>query len=93
MHPISRRFAIAGVAALLTLGVTAVAMGLGNFDPTTTWNVTPILKTFPADRACPADSTLIQDQFQSVTSGVGEGTATATYTIDGKSEVTLWNWS
>jgi hypothetical protein len=58
------------------------------YDATTTWNVTPVSKTFPTDRACPAGSYLVQDQFQSVTENVETGTFPIIYTLDGK-EVTV----
>jgi hypothetical protein len=56
-------------------------MGYGLYEPTTTWGVTPISKTFPGDRAC-SGGTLVKDQFKSVTESP-PGTYSATYIIDG----------
>ncbi len=68
------------LALLLSLLVTAAVLAVGTFDPTTTWNVTPELKSFPDDRVCPAGSYLVQDQFQSL---MADGSMT--YILDGKS--------
>jgi hypothetical protein len=78
------RFAVSAllVLALLTAGIVAV-MAFTGYEPTTTWNVTPQLKAFPADRptACDGDGYEFFDEFQEA--GSTPGTYTRTIVIDG----------
>jgi hypothetical protein len=67
---------------VLVLVLAGATMALSLEDPTTTWKVIPQVKSFPSDRACPAGTTLFQDQFQSVTQS-DVGTYSASTTIDG----------
>jgi hypothetical protein len=78
-----RKYTIIGIAALaaLIVGVGAV-LAIDRYDPTKTWNVTPVDRTFPDDRACPTGSFLLQDLFQSVTEEP-EGTYSYSTVLDG----------
>ena len=82
----SRLRALAGIVALsgVLVGVApAPVSAASSLAPTTTHHVTPQEKEFPGDRACPVGTTLVKDQFQSVTQGVETGTASRSYDIGG----------
>ena len=78
------------VALLLMFGMVLGASAYDILDPTTTWNVKPIELEFnQTNRACPAGSELIKDQFQSAAPGFDS----ETYNIDGISvtiEITVY---